>query len=159
MMKEALACAGGVVLGVAICYGGYRLYKYYKAQNENEEKDVFAERLKVEEAKSQKLKDLIENQSYVELLTAKELTSWFKENRNRVASDAQMIIITPTVENMRGLGYPAETSLDVETNLIQLFYDEESGNALLVRLVNYTNIESNLQAKLIENEGMIVVTD
>lgn len=159
MMKEILACAGGVVVGVAICYGGYRLYKYYKAQTENNEKDEFAEKLKEKEAQSQKLKDLIANQSYVELLTTKELTSWFKENKNRVDSDAQMIITTPTVENMRGLGYPAETNLDVDTNIVQLFYDEESGSALLVRLVNYTDIDSNLQAKLIENEGMIVVTD
>lgn len=158
MMKEVLACAG-VVVGVAICYGGYRLYKYYKSQNEDKEKDAFAEKLKEKEAQSQKLKDLIANQTYVELLTTKELTNWFKENKNRVATSAQMIITTPTVENMRGLGYPAETDLDTETNIVQLFYDEESGNALLVRLVNYTDIDSNLQAKLIENEGMIVVTE
>ncbi len=159
MMKEVLACAGGVVVGVAICYGGYRLYKYYKSQNEEKEKDIFAEKLKAKEVQCQKLKDLIANQTYVELLTTKELTNWFKENKNRVATSAQMIITTPTVENMRGLGYPAETALDAETNIVQLFYDEESGNALLIRLVNYTDIDSNLQAKLIENEGMIVVTE
>jgi hypothetical protein len=70
-----------------------------------------------------------------------------------------MIITTPTEENMRGLGYPADNDLDVDTNIIQLFYDDEAGNALLVRLVNFTDIDSNLQAKLIEQEGMIVVTD
>lgn len=159
MMKEVLACAGGVVVGVAICYGGYRLYKYYKSHNEEKEKDVFAEKLKTKEIQCQKLKDLIANQTYVELLTAKELTNWFKENKNRVATSAQMIITTPTVENMRGLGYPAETDLDTETNIVQLFYDEELGSALSIRLVNYTDIDSNLQAKLIENEGMIVVTE
>lgn len=159
MMKEVLACAGGVVIGGAICYGGYRLYKYYKEQNDEKEKDIFAEKLKVREAQSQKLKDLIANQIYVELLTTKELTGWFKANRDKVAADAKMIITTPTEDNMRGLGYPADTDLDVDTNIIQLFYDEESGNALLVRLVSFTDIDSNLQAKLIEQEGMIVVTD
>lgn len=158
-MKEIIALAGGVVVGAAICYGGYRLYKYYKEQNETKEKDAFEEKLKAKEAQSQKLKDLIANQTYVELLTTKELTSWFKENKNHVATSAQMIITTPTMETMRGLGYPAETELNPDTNIIQLFYDEESGSALLVRLVNYTDIDSNLQAKLIENEGMIVVTE
>lgn len=159
MMKEVLACAGGVVVGIAICYGGYRLYKYCHAQKAEKDTDVFAQKLKVKEEQSQKLKDLIANQTYVELLTSNELTGWFKENRGKVNSNAKMIITTPTEDNMRGLGYPAETDLDVDTNIVQLFYDEDAGNVLLVRLVNYTNIDSNLQANLIEQEGMIVVTD
>lgn len=159
MMKEVLACAGGVVVGVVICYGGYRLYKYCKAQKTEKDKDIFAEKLKVKEEQNQRLKDLIANQTYVELLTSKELTGWFKENRNKVNGSAKMIIITPTEDNMRGVGYPAETDLDADTNIVQLFYDEDAGNTLLVRLVNYTDIDSNLQAKLIEQEGMIVVTD
>ena len=158
-MKEVLACAGGVVVGVAIFYGGYRLYKYYEAQKKDKDKDIFAEKLKVKEEQSQRLKDLIANQTYVELLTSKELTGWFKENRHKVNGNAKMIITTPTEDNMRGLGYPAETDLDADTNIVQLFYDEDAGNALLVRLVNYTDIDSNLQAKLIEQEGMIVITD
>lgn len=157
MMKEVLAYSGGVIVGLVVCYSGYRLYKSWKLQNE--EKDAFAEKLKIKEEKVLRLKDLIANQTYVEVLTTKELTNWFKENRSKVASDAKMIITTPTEENMRGLGYPAETDLDIETNIVQLFYDEEKGDALLVRLVNYTDIDSNLQAKLIEQEGMIVVTD
>jgi hypothetical protein len=159
MVKEVFAVAGGIVVGAAICYGGYCLYKYYKSKNSEQEEDVFAEKLKSREDKAQKLNELIANQTYVELLTAKELTGWFKANRNKVSSNAKMIITTPTEENMRGLGYPADNDLDVDTNIIQLFYDDEAGNALLVRLVNFTDIDSNLQAKLIEQEGMIVVTD
>lgn len=158
-MKEVLLCTGGAVLGAAICYGAYRFYKYYKLQNANNGSDIFAEKLKVNEAKNNKLRDIIANQTYVELLTPKELTTWFKDNKKNVLPNAQMIILTPTEDNMRGLGYPAETGLDVETNIVQLFYDEKSGNSLLIRLVNFTNIDSNLQAKLIENEGMIVVTE
>lgn len=159
MMKEVLACAGGVIVGIAICYGGYRLYKYCKSQKTEKDADIFAEKLKVKEEKSQRLKDLIANQTYIELLTTRELTGWFKENRDKVNSNAKMIITIPTEDNMRGLGYPAETGLDADTNIVQLFYDENVGNALLVRLVNFTDIDSNLQAKLIEQEGMIVVTD
>lgn len=158
MMKKILTFLYDVVVGsfrrIRDCF-----YKYYKSQSEDKEKDVFAEKLKAKEVQNQKLKDLIANQTYVELLTTKELTTWFKENKSRFAANAQMLITTPTVENMRGLGYPVESDIDADANIIQLFYDEESGNALLVRLVNYTDIDSNLQAKLIENEGMIVVTE
>lgn len=159
MTKEVLACAGGIVVGVAICYAGYRLYKCHLVQNEESTKNFSAEKVKVKDVKSQRLADLIADQTYVELLTTRELTRWFKENRSRVASDAKMLIVTATKEHMQGLGYPAETDLDEDTNLVQLFYDEENGDALLIRLVNYVDIDSNLHAKLIEREGMIVVTD
>ena len=35
MMKEMLPYVGGMIVGAAICYGGYRLYKYYKKENIN----------------------------------------------------------------------------------------------------------------------------
>ena len=159
MIREALAWIGGIIAGGLICYGGYRLYKYCKVQKVKKYKNIFEKKGKVKEKKTHEFKSLIADRSYVELLTAKELTAWFKENRSKVAEDAKMIITLPTTENMKGLGYLDETGLNEDKSIVQLFYDEETGNALLIRLVNYTDIDSNLQAKLIEQEGMIVVTD
>ena len=158
MLKEALAIGGGIVVGVVLCYGGYRLYKYYSEKNTSKDEDVFAEKLKEKEAQAKKFNELISNQTYVELLTAKELTSWFKENRSTVPENAKMIITKPTQENMKGLGYFGENDLDVDTNIVQVFYDDVSGEVYKIRLVNYTDIESNLQAQLIEQDGMIIVT-
>ena len=158
MMKEMLPYVGGMIVGAAICYGGYRLYKYYKKENIKEENDIFEEKLKLKEIKSEKLNDLIRNQKYVNLLTSKELTSWFKQNQNKVEEKAKMLIVIPTQDNMSGLGYPKESDIDTEANIIQLFYDEDKGKVLLIRLISYTDIDSNLQAKLIEQDGMIVVT-
>lgn len=158
MLKEALAIGGGIVVGVALCYGGYRLYKYYSEKNSTKDEDVFAEKLKEKEVQAQKLNELISKQTYVEFLTAKELTSWFKANRDTVPENAKMIITKPTPENMKGLGYLGENDLDVDTNIIQVFYDDVSGEVYKIRLVNYTDIDSNLQAQLIEQDGMIVVT-
>lgn len=158
MMKEMLPYVGGMIVGAAICYGGYRLYKYYKKENIKEENDIFEEKLKLKEIKSEKLNDLIRNQTYVNLLTSKELTSWFKQNQNKVEEKAKMLIVIPTQDNMSGLGYPKESDIDTEANIIQLFYDEDKGKVLLIRLISYTDIDSNLQAKLIEQDGMIVVT-
>ena len=158
MMKEMLPYVGGMIVGAAICYGGYRLYKYYKKENIKQENDIFEEKLKLKEIKSEKLNDLIRNQTYVNLLTSKELTSWFKQNQNKVEEKAKMLIVIPTQDNMSGLGYPKESDIDTEANIIQLFYDEDKGKVLLIRLISYTDIDSNLQAKLIEQDGMIVVT-
>lgn len=158
MLKEALAICGGIVVGIAICYGGYRLYKYYSEKNSTKDEDVFAEKLKEKEAQAQKLNELISNQAYVEFLTANELISWFKANRDTVPEKAKMIITKPTLENMRGLGYLGENDLDLDTNIVQVLYDDVSGEVYKIRLVNYTDIESNLQSKLIETDGMFVVT-
>lgn len=158
MMKEMLPYVGGMIVGAAICYGGYRLYKYYKNEDIKEENAIFEEKLKLKEIKNEKLNDLIRNQTYVNLLTSKELTSWFKQNQNKVEAKAKMLIVIPTEDNMSGLGYPKESDIDTEANIIQLFYDEDMGKVLLIRLLSYTDIDSNLQAKLIEQDGMIVVT-
>lgn len=156
-MKEALTFSSGVVCGISISFLGSSIYKYYKSQKIKKNNDIFTDKLNTE--REHKFQNLITNQTHVNVLTTKELTGWFKKNREKVDKNAKMIIITPTEDNMRGLGYPRETNLDIETNIIQLFYDEESGNALLIRLVNFIDIDSNLQAKLIEQEGMIVVID
>jgi len=159
MMRAALAIGGGVVVGIVLCYGGYRLYKYYLEKNKSGNRDPFAEKLKERNEQKKRFDELINNQSYVELLTGKELSTWFKENRNTVPENAKMVIITPTPENLKGLGYYVENDLDKDSNIIQVFYNEVSGEVYKIRLVNYTNIESNLQAQLIEQDGMIIVTE
>jgi hypothetical protein len=158
MLKEVLAVGGGIVVGVAICYVGYRVYKNYSEKNAQKEKDIFAEKLKEKEAQAKRFSDLLSSQIYVENLTAKDLTAWFKENRNTVPEDAKMIIITPTEANLKGLGYSADSDLDIDTNVIQVFYNDVTSEVYKNRLVNFTNIESNLQAQLIEQDGMMVVT-
>ena len=44
MMKEIIACLGGVAVGVAVCYCGYHYFK--KKKTEEVETDVFEEKLK-----------------------------------------------------------------------------------------------------------------
>lgn len=161
MFREALCIGAGIAVGAALCYGGYKLYTYYQSQNKDKDSnaDDFEKRLEAKEEASKKLNDLLETQSYVEMLTSKELTAWFKENRDQFGEKVKMIIVTPTEQNLKGIGYMDCGDIDEETNIIQLFYNDEAGKVLKVRLVNFTNIDSNLQAHLIEQNGMIVVTD
>lgn len=163
MLKETLLFAGGVAVGVAVFYGAYRLYEMKKNSHSeaNKQNDVFAVRLREKEAAAEKLSALVANQTYVELLTAKELTTWFKENISQLGENVKMMVVTPTEEHMGGLGYPITNELDINTNVLQLIFENgENGKikVLKTRLINFTDIDSNLQAHLIEQDGMLIVT-
>lgn len=163
MWKQALAFGGGILVGVAVIGVGFYCYKQCKKKEKISEEEIsnkkFADKIKKIEESGKKFEELLSTQSYVELLTAKELTSWFKENRASIIGEAKMIIAYPTENTLKGLGYYSNEKIDTETNIIQLFYNEDTSEVLKIRLVSYSEIESNLQALLIEQEGMIVVTD
>lgn len=125
------------------------------------ESESFAEKLKVKEEKAAKLAELISNQTYVELLTSKELTTWFRENISQFGENVKMMVVTPTEEHMGGLGYPTTNELDINTNVLQLIFEDSENDTIKVlktRLINFTDIDSNLQAHLIEQDGMLIVT-
>ena len=115
----------------------------------------------MKEEKAAKLAELISNQTYVELLTSKELTAWFRENISQFGENVKMMVVTPTEAHMGGLGYPAANELDINTNLLQLIFEDGENDTIKVlktRLINFTDIDSNLQAHLIEQDGMLIVT-
>lgn len=163
MLKEALLFAGGVVVGTAVIYGAYRYYQYRKNSTaiNSTEGDIFAAKIKENEEKAAQLAELVSAQTYVELLTSKELTTWFRENISQYGESAKMMVVTPTEEHMGGLGYPATNELDINTNILQLIFENSEDDTIKVlktRLVNFTDIDSNLQAHLIEQDGMLIVT-
>ncbi len=163
MIRSGVAFGIGVTVGV-IAVGAVAYYMYTqkkKATNNDKEAEAskkFSEKLKQNISNEKSLDDLIKNQAFVELLTSKELTGWFKENKNSFPENTKMIISVPTEEILKGMGYAITENIDSEKNVIQLFYDDANKRILKIRLVNYSNIESNLQAHLIEENGMIVVT-
>ena len=163
MIRSGVAFGIGVTVGV-IAVGAVAYYIYTqkkKATNVDKEAEAskkFSEKLKQNTSNAKSLDELIKNQAFVELLTSKELTGWFKENKNTFPESIKMIISVPTEETLKGMGYAITESIDPEKNVIQLFYDDEKKEVVKIRLVNYANIESNLQAHLIEENGMIVVT-
>lgn len=163
MMKESLMFAGGVAVGAVVIYGAYRYYQHHKSStiNNSTENAIFTAKLKEKEEKTAKLAELVSNQTYVELLTSKELTTWFRDNILQIGKNAKMMIVTPTEEHMGGLGYPTDNDLDVNTNVLQLIFEDSENNTIKVlktRLINFTDIDSNLQAHLIEENGMLIVT-
>ena len=163
MIRSGVAFGIGVTVGViAVGVVAYYIYTQKKkttnVDKEAEASKKFSEKLKQNTSNAKSLDELIKNQAFVELLTSKELTGWFKENKNTFPESIKMIISVPTEETLKGMGYAITESIDPEKNVIQLFYDDEKKEVVKIRLVNYANIESSLQAHLIEENGMIVVT-
>ena len=163
MLRETLLFAGGVAVGVAVIYGTYRYCQCRSMTGEvcTSRDDAFTKKLKAKEEREAKLADLISNQTYVELLTSRELTGWFRESIPQFGENVKMMVVTPTEEHMGGLGYPTATGLDIDTYVVQLIFDDSQSGEIKVlktRLINFTNIGSTLQAHLIEQDGMFVVT-
>ena len=102
-----------------------------------------------------KMKDLLTNRIFVEELTGGELKRWFKSNLNKVDQKAKMLILKPTKKYMRDLGY--SSGLDTDSNIVQLFYDEDTNSVLLARAIGYERINPNLQSQLDKSNGIIVV--
>lgn len=145
MWTEGLVFGVGIAIGVVIVLFLYKMYKNQTIAESQKTKD------------KSKLEYIVSEQTYIETVTVKDLTDWFRENRDQFTEDIKMIIAMPTVEVMKGLGCIEGKELDLNSTILQFFYDEKTGMHLKSRLVNYENINSNLQARLLEEDGLIVV--
>lgn len=160
VLKSILPFGIGVVIGGVAIYG---VYKYFKSKDPNNEKlkkeAEFEAKTKIAEERVKRFHELLESKFSVSNLTAKDMSDWFKEYKANFLTSTKMIIAIPTDDVMKGLKYPTTESLDKDKNLLQWFYDDETGKVLKIRLVTFENIESNFQAHLLENNGMLVVTE
>lgn len=153
-------------IGIGVAIGGiafYAVFKFLKSKDPNNEKlrkeAEYEAKTKLAEERKRKLDELLKTQSSVETLTSKDVSVWFKENKDSFTGNIKMIIAIPTDEILKGLQYPTSEEISKDKNLLQWFYDESNGKVLKIRLITYENIDSNFQAHLLENNGMLVIKD
>ena len=103
------------------------------------------------------LSDLVKEQVNIDSLTSRDLTEWFKLNQNQFPDSIKMIIAVADKKTLNGLGYELNCEIDEKKNIVQFFYDDKTTEVLLVRLIKFESINSALQARLLEGDGMIVV--
>lgn len=104
------------------------------------------------------VKNLDEKTEYIDgIVTPQILNQWFKEREDAMADGITKIYAIPNAQIVESLGYHFEESLDPERNLIQCYYETESGDILGLRVVQFENIDTNLQTYLLEHDGMIKV--
>lgn len=160
MLKTILPIGIGVAIGGIAFYAVYKILKSKDPNNEKLRKEAeYEAKTKVAEERKRKLDELLKTQSSVETLTSKEVSAWFKENKDSFSGNIKMIIAIPTDEILKGLQYPTSEEISKDKNLLQWFYDESNGKVLNIRLITYENIDSNFQAHLLENNGMLVIKE
>ena len=165
MTGEGIAFGVGVAIGVAVVVGaGVGVYYYRKNKQAAEKKttnedDLFDAVLEKVKKKNPDFNELINGQSYVQTLTAKDITSWFREYKGVITGKVKMIVAYPTKEALKGIGYENPDELDSKNDVIQFFFDDENNEVKKIRLINFEEIDSNLEAHLLESDGMIVIKD
>ena len=146
MIKTILPIGIGVAIGSIAFYAVYKFLKSKDPNNEKLRKEAeYEAKTKIAEERKRKLDELLKTQSSVETLTSKEVSAWFKENKDSFTGNIKMIIAIPTDEILKGLQYPTSEEISKDKNLLQWFYDESNGKVLKIRLL--------------ENNGMLVIKE
>ena len=75
-------------------------------------------------------------------------TLWFNESIIRA--------INLLISAIAKYGFSLKEDVKTDNVLLQFLYDEDTSKIIENRLIRFTNIDTNLQAQLEENEGLIV---
>lgn len=106
------------------------------------------------------VKNLDEKTEYIEgVLTVKILNQWFREHRDAMKPDVTRVYALPDADIVKHLGYHFEDKLNPDENLLQFYYETKTGDILGLRVVRFEKINTNFQALLLENNGMIRVKE
>lgn len=137
MLKNIIAGVIGIGLGAAIIY--FIVSKLTKKEIDNEVLD-----------------SLFNEKSEIENLNGPELAKWFKAKMDGKEGNIKMVLSYIDKELLSKYGFSLKEDVKTENVLLQFLYDEDSSNIIENRLIRFSNIDTNLQAQLEENEGLIV---
>ncbi|MCR5288623.1 MAG: hypothetical protein K6E51_01375 [Treponema sp.] len=137
MFKNIIAGVIGIGLGAAIIY-------------------FIVSKLTKKEIDNVVLDSLFNEKSEIENLNGPELVKWFKAKMDGKEGNIKMVLSYIDKELLSKYGFSLNEDVKTENVLLQFLYDEDSSNIIENRLIRFTNIDTNLQAQLEENEGLIV---
>ncbi len=137
MVKEIISGVVGISVGVAIIY--FIISKLSKKEINNEVLDsLFDETVKIDN------------------LNGPILATWFKDKQGGKEGNIKMILSYLDKDLLAKYGFTLNKSVNTDNMLLQFLYDEETSKIIDNRLIRFNNIDTNLQAQLEENEGLIV---
>ncbi len=148
VMKNSTAIILGVGIGVAVSAIGIGCYCYYRHKKQLEEK---------EEQLNRKTEDLLNKKEHIDKLNSSDIVEWFKNNVIE-GSETSCVVSRPIERVLTGLGCKVDRSIYGDNALIQMIYDTQNKKAVKIRLIEYSNIDTNLEAQIDENDGFMVVT-
>lgn len=148
VMKNSTAIILGVGIGVAVSAIGIGCYCYYRHKKQLEEK---------EELLNRNTEELLNKKEHVNKLNSSDIVEWFKNNVIE-GSEISCVVSKPIERVLIGLGCKVEKDIYGDNALIQMLYDTQNKKAVKIRLIEYDNIDTNLEAQIDENNGFMVVT-
>lgn len=130
----------------------------YKSEYANKSVDKLALMDMISELGKKYARDL---DDYIEvvpgIINMKFLMDWFKKNTASMDVKVDRVIAIPTKDNLEHLGYFIRTEMDTSKNLIQCYYESDTGDVLGMRIVRGEGIESKIVSLLLDNNGMIFI--
>lgn len=148
IMKNSTAICVGVGIGMAISAVGIGCFCYYRKKKTIQD---------VEEKKIQKTNELLNKKVFFEKLESSEIVEWFKTNVIN-GEEVSYVVSKPMDRVLTGLGCKAGKDLYGDRALIQMIYDTKKKKAIKIRLIEYANIDTNLETQIDESNGFMVVT-
>ncbi len=146
-MKNTTAIIVGVGVGVVISAIGIGCYYYYRYKKKTIEKEKMAE---------EKTEDLLKRKEHFDKLNSSDIVEWFNDNASE--AETSCVVARPIKRVLEGLGCKSDKSIYGDNTLIQMIYDGESKKATKIRLIEYDNIDTNLETQIDEKDGFMVVT-
>ena len=137
MLDDISAGVVGVGIGIAII--AFIVSKLSKKEIDNEVLD-----------------SLFDEKSDIENLNGPELAKWFKAKMEGKEGNIKMILSYIDKELLTKYGFSLKEEVKTDNVLLQFLYDEDTAKIIQNRLILFTNIDTNLQSQLEENEGLIV---
>lgn len=96
---------------------------------------------------------------FVETLDGKNLSNWFKLHSKNLPSGNKMVISYPDKQIISDFGIDINIELTSSKNIIQFIYDEKSKYILSFRIIEFKNIDTELQANLEEHNGILFIAN
>jgi len=90
-------------------------------------------------------------------LTIQILLNWFKSRSDAMRPEVTRVIVSPTASNMASFGYPIRKDMDIQTCMMQCYYDSSTKDVLGMRIVRAEGVDSKLQSLVYEKNGILKV--
>lgn len=144
-MEHPIAWGVGIVIGATAMIIIIKYYSEWKKAQQTNDKEALS--------KYNVQKDTFDTLTYA------EISSWYKNNKEKYTDSAQMIIALPKCMKQFHPNIEVGIGDDLDNHVFQLFYNPDTKEIYAMRDIEFLNIEPNLHALIIENDGIVIVAE
>ena len=91
------------------------------------------------------------------VVTFSEIYKWLQETGREIDEKHKCVIAYPDTKTLYNLGYRLSREYSKESNLLQFFYDEETGSVEDLHIISFAKIETSFQQQIEEHDGFMVI--